>query len=76
MGEDGGQIRRALLEVHICSLLAPAVWEVEQGPSAAPIHHLSEFTGKGGAIEAQPGDLVFREKPSRLVGPDGKSVTW
>ena len=49
---------------------------MEQGATAAPIYHLSEFIGSGGTFKAKPQDLVFREKPSRLVGPNGKPVSW
>jgi endonuclease YncB( thermonuclease family) len=46
------------------------------GPSAAPTHRLSEFVAPNGSFIVKPEGLVFREKPSRLVGPGGALVTW
>ncbi len=46
------------------------------GPSAAPIHKLSEFVAANGSFTVRPEGLVFRERPSRLVGPGGAPVTW
>jgi len=49
---------------------------LQQGPTAAAIHRLTEFIGANGAFRASPADLIFREAPSRLVNPNGSSVTW
>jgi hypothetical protein len=40
-----------------------------------PIYKLSSFIGANGSFRAVPGDLVFREQPSDLVGKDGKPIT-
>ena len=47
---------------------------LDQGASAAPVHFLDEFVGADGKISKQPHELVFREKPSTLVGPGGKKI--
>jgi hypothetical protein len=47
------------------------------GPTAAPIYKLASFIGANGSFRVLPGDLVFREQPSRLVSKDGKPVaSW
>lgn len=46
------------------------------GPSAAPVHKLSEFVAPNGSFVVKPDGLVFRESSSRLVGPGGAPVTW
>lgn len=48
---------------------------LDQGATAAPIHLLSEFVGSDDKISKEPQELVFRENPSTLVGPDGKPIT-
>jgi endonuclease YncB( thermonuclease family) len=46
-----------------------------QGAAAAPVHYLDEFV-QGGVTTVWPEELVFREKPSRVVGPGGGPVTF
>lgn len=46
-----------------------------QGPAAAPVRFLDEFV-QSGFVTVWPEELVFREKPSRVVGPDGEPVTF
>jgi len=43
---------------------------------AAPKHHLDEFVDGKGHLSFKPGDLVFDEAPSHLVGPTGQPVHW
>jgi endonuclease YncB( thermonuclease family) len=45
-----------------------------QGTNAAPMHFLSEFVHTDGKIDKEPQELVFREKRSSLIGPDGKLI--
>ncbi|MBI1918179.1 MAG: hypothetical protein HYS12_26100 [Planctomycetes bacterium] len=45
-----------------------------QGAAAAPVHFLDEFVAADGKISKQPHELVFREQPSTLIGPDGKKI--
>lgn len=47
---------------------------LSQGPSAAPVHFLDEFV-QSGFVTVWPEELVFREKPSTVVGPGGAPVT-
>ena len=46
-----------------------------QGPAAAPVRFLDEFV-QGGFVTVWPEDLVFREKPSRVIGPGGAPVVF
>jgi len=48
---------------------------LEQGPYAATEHVLNEYLKSDGEFALQPEQVVFKEKPSKLVGPDGKPVT-
>ena len=48
---------------------------LDQRAAAAPHHTLDEFVAADGKISKQPHELVFREQPSTLVGPDGKKIT-
>jgi hypothetical protein len=48
---------------------------LEQGPSAAEVRHLHEFVVDD-ELKAGPGDLVFREKPSRVRRSGGGEVEW
>lgn len=43
---------------------------LSQGATAAPVRFLDEFLTSG-AFTVWPEDIVFREKPSKLIGPDG-----
>jgi hypothetical protein len=49
---------------------------LQQGPTAAQVHKLTEFIDTKGAFKKSPADLVFREAPSHLVGPGGAAVKW
>ena len=46
-----------------------------EGPSAAPLHYLSDFVTPFGKIKSEPQELVFREKSSALIGPNNQPVT-
>ena len=46
-----------------------------QGATAAPVHNLSEFVGSDDKITKEPQELVFREKASTLLGPNGQPIT-
>lgn len=46
-----------------------------QGPAAAPVLFFDTFVADG-AFTVWPEDIVFRKKPSRVVGPDGRAVRW
>lgn len=46
-----------------------------QGPAAAPVLFFDAFIA-GGNFTVWPEDIVFREKPSSVVGPDGRAVRW
>jgi endonuclease YncB( thermonuclease family) len=48
---------------------------LEQG-EASTIHQLDEFVHADGFVELWPEQIVFREAPSRLIGPGGADVTW
>jgi len=48
---------------------------LSQGAAAAPLRFLDEFV-QGGLTTVWPEELVFREKPSRVVGPGGGPVTF
>lgn len=59
---------------NTCYLLSDFI---DNGIFAAVPHKLSEFLTSGGKFTRLPQDLVFKEDPSRLVGPDGKEIiTW
>jgi endonuclease YncB( thermonuclease family) len=47
---------------------------LSQGASAAPVWFLDEFV-QSGFVTVWPEELVFREKPSTVVGPGGAPVT-
>jgi endonuclease YncB( thermonuclease family) len=47
---------------------------LDQGP-AADVRSLDEFVNKG-QLTVSPDDLVFREKPSKLIVPGGGTPTW
>jgi hypothetical protein len=48
---------------------------VAQGSTAAPTYHLADlFTD--GSLGYWPEEIVFREKPSTLLGPNGKIPRW
>ena len=49
---------------------------LEQGVAAAEIHTLDEFIDQNGKFRLAPDEMVFREKPSKLIGPDGQPVNW
>lgn len=49
---------------------------LEQGPAAAPVYHLAELFAANGQLLRWPEEIVFRDAPSTLVGPDGKTPTW
>jgi endonuclease YncB( thermonuclease family) len=49
---------------------------LEQGPNAATVAHIHDFVTPAGKFTKGPGDLVFRESASKIVGPDGKPVNW
>jgi hypothetical protein len=49
---------------------------LDQGPTAASPHILSEVIGSNGALLARPHDLVFREEGARLIGPEGTTPSW
>ena len=53
-------------------------WEtaefLDQGPSAAHAHKLTEFVTET-KFTKDPGDLVFREDPSKIYDASGKSIT-
>jgi len=46
-----------------------------QGATAAPVHFLDEFV-QGGLTTVWPEEIVFREKPSRVIAPGGGPVTF
>ncbi|HWQ31931.1 MAG TPA: thermonuclease family protein [Blastocatellia bacterium] len=46
-----------------------------QGTNSAPIRFLNEFVDPDGKINFNPSEIVFRELPSLLLGPDGQPVT-
>jgi len=46
-----------------------------QGANAAIVHDLSEFVGSDDKITKEPQELVFREAPSTLLGPNGHPLT-
>jgi len=48
---------------------------LSQGTNAAPVHFLSEFVGTDNKITKEPQELVFREKASTLLGPNGQPIT-
>jgi endonuclease YncB( thermonuclease family) len=48
---------------------------LEQGPHAATERKLNEFLKSDDEFTLQPEQMVFKEQPSKLVGPDGKAVT-
>jgi endonuclease YncB( thermonuclease family) len=48
---------------------------LSQGAAAAPLRFLDEFV-QGGLSTVWPEELVFREKPSRVVGPGGEPVSF
>jgi endonuclease YncB( thermonuclease family) len=48
---------------------------LQQGAPAAPVRFLQEFVVNS-RLKADPWDLVFRERPSRLRRTDGGKVTW
>jgi endonuclease YncB( thermonuclease family) len=48
---------------------------LEQG-TAATERELAEFVDGDGTLQFWPEELVFRDAPSRLVGPGGVVVTW
>jgi hypothetical protein len=45
-----------------------------QGPSASPAFGLHELLTAAGRFTRGPEEIVFREKPSTLVGRNGKPV--
>ena len=45
-------------------------------PTAAPLYGLHDFVDQDGFLAVWPEDLIFREAPSRLVGPGGGEVHW
>jgi endonuclease YncB( thermonuclease family) len=47
-----------------------------QGPSASPVYHLADLFGPNQVLEPWPEEVVFREKPSRLLGPGGVTPRW
>jgi endonuclease YncB( thermonuclease family) len=47
-----------------------------QGLTAATPRHLDEFVSTASKFLIGPGDVVFQENASRLVGPDGKSPNF
>lgn len=46
-----------------------------QGSNSATVRFLNEFIDPDGKIKFNPSEIVFRELPSLLLGPDGQSVT-
>jgi endonuclease YncB( thermonuclease family) len=48
---------------------------LEQGP-AATVRELAEFVDTDGTLLFWPEELVFKDAPSRLIGPDGPVVDW
>lgn len=48
---------------------------LNQGATAAPVRFLDEFLTSG-SFTVWPEDIVFREKPSTLIGPDGQEPTF
>lgn len=46
------------------------------GHPASQQHQLDEFVTTGGTFSVAPGDIIFNELPSRVVGADGKAVQW
>lgn len=48
---------------------------LSQGAAAAPVHFLDEFV-QNGFVTVWPEQLVFREKPSNVVGPGGAAVVF
>ncbi|MGH9783901.1 MAG: thermonuclease family protein [Terriglobia bacterium] len=49
---------------------------LDQGASAAETHTLDEFVGPNGKFSLGPEEMVFREKPSKILGPHGAPVNW
>lgn len=50
---------------------------LEHGTMATPPHTLLDFFGDGRTFSVGPGDVVFQEASSKLVGPDGREIeTW
>jgi hypothetical protein len=47
-----------------------------QGPSAAELRYLHEFVAADGYVAVWPEQIVFREKPSKLIGPGGGVPVW
>ncbi len=45
-------------------------------PTAAALYGLHDFVDQDGFIRIWPEDLIFREAPSRLIGPGGGEVNW
>lgn len=48
---------------------------LEQGATASTTYFLNEFIGAKGKIDFQPEELVFSEKPSKLVDSKGEIIT-
>ena len=49
---------------------------LDSGPTVAVQHHLDAFISTAGRFLVGPGDLVFQEGKSKVVGPDGKPAQW
>lgn len=48
---------------------------LSQGAAAAPVRFLDEFV-QAGFVTVWPEQLVFREKPSKVIGPGGAAVVF
>jgi len=68
-GTFGSYLRNKRDECHLTTEF------LKQGASAAPSRTLDEFLELNGSFSLRPAQLVFREKPSELVGPGG-AVNW
>ena len=49
---------------------------LDSGPTVAMPHHLDAFVSTAGKFLVSPGDLVFQEGKSKVVGPDGQPAKW
>jgi endonuclease YncB( thermonuclease family) len=49
---------------------------LDEGLTAALQHELDEFISATDKFTVAPEDLVFNEQPSKVLGPNGKPVTW
>jgi endonuclease YncB( thermonuclease family) len=68
-----GDFRSYLLQGHESLFLTTEF--LRDGIHAAPLHFMADFLQPDGTFSLAPEEIIFREAPSKLVGPDGKKIT-